>query len=177
MNPSTPIRVFGPAIPSYAELAAESWGLALSPHLPQGTLGDRLEHAIRGHRLSNAARWERMGEVHFFNYFCHYAVPRLAPALAASLLAVYLWDMPDRAGPELWAIVQLLLLAVAAASLWALIYWPQPRRDMVFAARYRAARLERQRQLLSPDGWNGWRAERCGDGSYVMVPVEPAQPS
>jgi len=96
----------------------------------------------------------------------------LAPALAASLLALYLWDTASHTGPELWAIIQLMLLAVATASLWALLHWPQPLRDLVFAARYRAARLDRERQLLSPDGWNGWRAERRADGTYIMVPVD-----
>ncbi len=172
MSASTSFRVFGPAIPSYAELAAESWRLGLRLRLREDTLADRLAYVVRAHRLSNAAQWERLGEVHFLSYYRHYALPRLAPALGASLLAIYLLDPSRPAGPQIWVIVQLLLVAVAAASLWAVLYWPQPRRDLVFAARYRAARLERDRQLLSPHGWNGWRAERRGDGRYVMVPVE-----
>jgi len=176
VNASTPIRVFGPAIPSYAELAAESWQLALRLRFRKDTLADRLDYAVRAHRLSNAAQWERWREVHFLSYYRNYVLPRLAPALAASLLAIYLLDRSHPAGPQIWVVVQLLLVAVAAASLWALLYWPQPRRDLAFATQYRAARLERERQLLSPDGLNGWRAERCGDGTYVMVPVEPGRP-
>jgi hypothetical protein len=173
VSASTSFRVFGPSMPSYAELAAESWWLALRLRVGDDTLGDRLAYIVRAHRLSNAAQWERLGEVHFLTYYRHYVLPRLAPALGASLLAIYLLDPSRPAGPQIWVIVQLLLVAVAMASLWALLYWPQPRRDMVFAARYRATRVERDRQLLSPDGWNGWRAERRGDGRYVIVPVEP----
>ena len=166
------IRVFGPAIPSYAELAAESWELAFSTKFAPNPLSERIEYALRARRLSKAAQWERLQDVNFLNYYRFFVLPRLAPALAVALLALYLWDPPHRSGPELWDIVRLLLLAIATASLWALLHWPQPLRDLVFAARYRAARLDRERQLLSPDGWNGWRAERLGDGRYVMVPVD-----
>jgi hypothetical protein len=173
---STPIRIFGTTTPSYDELAAESWDLAFGRTFPEDTLRDRLEYALRARRLSNAAQWEQLGEVHFKGYYRHYILARLAPTLAAVFLALYLWEMPDRAGPRLWVIVQLLALALAAGSLWAVLHWPQPLRDLAFAARYRASRVERERQLLSPHGWNGWRAERRADGSYVMVSVERAAP-
>jgi hypothetical protein len=166
------IRVFGPAIPSYAELAAESWELALSTRFAPNPLSERIEYALRARRLAKAAQWERLQDVNFFNYYRFYILPRMVPAVGAALLALYLWDPPHRNGPELWDIVRLLLLAVAGASFWALLHWPRPLRDLVFAARYRAARLDRERQLLSPDGWNGWRAERLRDGRYVMVPVK-----
>jgi hypothetical protein len=172
LSSHTAIRVFGPDVPSYAELAAESWELAFRTGSRQNSLSDRIEYALRAHRLSSAAQWERLKEINFFNYYRGYVLPRLVPALASALLGLYLWDLPDRAGPEFWIIIRLMLLAVAAASLWALLYWPKPLRDLVFAAQYRKARLDRERQLLSPEGWNGWRAERRGDGSYVMVPVE-----
>ena len=172
MRIPTAIRVFGPAVPSYAELAAEAWALVFQADFRQTGLADRIEYAVRARRLSLAAQWERLQDINFFNYYRYYILPRLAPALAASLLALYLWDTASHTGPELWAIIQLMLLAVATASLWALLHWPQPLRDLVFAARYRAARLDRERQLLSPDGWNGWRAERRADGTYIMVPVD-----
>jgi hypothetical protein len=159
-------------MPSYRELAAESWELAFGRGFPEDTLRDRLEYALRAHRLSCAARWQQLGDVQFNRYYQHYILPRLAPGLAAGLLTVYLLEMPDRSGPQVSVIAQLLLLAVAAASVWALLHWPRPQRDLAFAAQYRASRVERERQLLSPDGWNGWRAERRPDGSYVMVPVQ-----
>ena len=172
MDALTPIRIFGNATPTYDELASESWELALGRGFPEDTLRDRLEYARRAHRLSKAAQWQRLGEVHFGGYYRQYILPRLTPALAAALVGVYLWERPDPAGPEAWIVVQLLVLAFATASLWAILHWPQPQRDLVFAAHYRASRVERERQLLSPHGWNGWRAERRPDGSYVMVPVQ-----
>lgn len=169
MIATTPIRIFGNTVPSYEDLAAESWELAFGRGFPEDTLRDRLEYAFRAHRLACAARWQRLGGLHFNGYYRGYVLARLAPALAATLLALYLWEMPDVAGPRPWVIAQLLLLAIATASVWGVLHWPQPRRDLAYASQYRASRVERERQLLSPDGWNGWRAERRPDGSYVMV--------
>ena len=172
MDALTPIRIFGHATPTYDELASESWELAFGSGFPEDTLRDRLEYARRAHRLSSAAQWQRLGELQFAGYYRQYILPRLVPALAAALVGVYLWERPDPTGPEAWTLVQLLVLAFATASLWAILHWPQPQRDLAFAAHYRASRVERERQLLSPHGWNGWRAERRPDGSYVMVPVQ-----
>ena len=167
----TPIRIFGTCTPSYDELASESWELAFGKGFPEDTLRDRLEYAFRAHRLSRAAHWQRLGGLDFGGYYRQYILPRLAPALAAALVGVYLWERPDPAGPQAWTLVQLLVLAFVAATLWAILHWPQPQRDLAFAAHYRASRVERERQLLSADGWNGWRAERRPDGSYVMVQI------
>lgn len=177
MVASTPIRIFGTPTPSYQELAGESWALALGRGFPEDTLRDRLEYARRAIRLSNAARWERLGELHFEGYYRYYILPRLTPGVAAALLAVYLLERPDKAGPEAWVVIQLLVLGFVTASLWGLLHWPQPQRDLAFASQYRASRAERERQLLSPHGWNGWRAEQRPDGSYVMVPVPVAATS
>jgi hypothetical protein len=168
---STPIRIFGTPTPSYKALARESWALALGRGFPEDTLRDRLEYARRAVRLSNAARWLQLGELHFEGYYRYYILPRLTPGVAAALLAVYLWERPDKGGPEAWVVIQLLVLAFATATLWGILHWPQPQRDLAFASQYRASRAERERQLLSPHGWNGWRAEQRPDGSYVMVPV------
>lgn len=173
LSTSTRIRIFGASTPSYDELAAESWELALRKRFPEDTLRDRVEYAVRACRLSSAAQWQQLGELHFAGYYRRFILTRLAPSLAVILLALYLWETAHTAGPQAWVLVELLAVSLASASLWAVLHWPQPRRDLAFAAQYRAARLERERQLLSPQGWNGWRAEVRSDGSYVMVPVEP----
>jgi hypothetical protein len=64
-----------------------------------------------------------------------------------------------------------LVVAVVCALAWGVTWWPQPRQDVVFAESYRRGRMERQRQLLSPEGWEGWRLEQQHDGRYLWVRV------
>jgi hypothetical protein len=157
--------------PSFRELAVESWASARRNHFKDTTLRDRLGFALAAIRLHHAARWQVLGVRTFGQYLTRYVLPRLAPGYGTVGLGWYLWSTWDAEGLSWPGILIVLSVALIGALAWGIIYWPQPRTDVAFAEEFRHRRMERQRQLLSSEGWQGWRLEQQLDGRYLFVPV------
>ena len=174
----TPIHVYLDRVPTFGELASQAWHLAIKQHFKSDTPWDRLVYGRDCFRLRRAARLARYRPLTFTRYFVRSVVLRTVPLIALLFLLLSARDAFRRGllGTGASPADFLVLLAVSAGlgTVWGLLRWPSARATLAWADAYREGFMDRQRQLLSPTGWRGWRLVRVEDGYlYVQIGDDP----
>jgi hypothetical protein len=171
----TPLHIYVDREPTFRELAEEQWGVARHRYFDDDTWRDRLQYAASAWRLRSAAKWAALEPVTFIRYFGRHVLLRVVPITTLGLFILYLFaawgQAPDGAGSSAPEIVNLLIFGGLLGTGWGLARWRSVNPTLAWAKRFRANLLVRQRQLLSDEGWEGWRLIRR-DRGYVYVRVD-----
>jgi hypothetical protein len=166
------LYVFSDQQPAFGLLAREAFELARHKHYADDTLLDRWQFLRSALRLRRAAYWTRLAPMTAGRFIKHHLLLRVTPKLAAALLLWYILS-PGPAQEPLGVLLTVAALSSVLALLWGITAYARALADLTWAKNYRQTRYEREQQLLSPDGWKGWRLERDTDGHYVLRPLEP----
>jgi hypothetical protein len=165
------LYVFGHQQPTFGVLAREAFELARRKHYVDDTLVDRWRYLRSALRLRRAAYWTRLAPVTAGRFISHHLLLRITPKVAAGLLAWYLLS-PSIPQEPVRVLLGVTALSIVSALLWGVVGYRRPRADLAWAERYRLKRQQREQQLLSPEGWKGWRLHRDTDGQWLLRPVE-----
>jgi hypothetical protein len=165
------LHIYGEHTPTFEELSKEFLELGRRKHYEGDTWVDRLTYLRQGLLLHRAAYWQRLTPLRFAPFGLRHVLRRVAPRFACVLLAWYLLtsQLPDQKPGVLLSVA---VYSLVFAVVWSPIAWVSAQWTLAWAERLRTARQERERQLCSPEGWQGWRAVPAQDGGWELTPVK-----
>lgn len=160
--------------PSLELLASEALYNVRHPH-ESDTLRSRVVTLGLWWRLSRAARWQDPSYSGKLRFLWTQGVRRNGFRLYAfvlALLALQAIRNPTLA-PATWlhSMVYVGFGCLLAAVLWANFMWTDHRTELEWANAYQDSRMEIERHLLSPAGYDGVRLEKNAAGGWELHDV------
>jgi len=162
--------------PTFTDLSNEAFGLARTGMFENPTKARRLQYYViawrlrRVHKWHHAAEWSALTALWRLG-FCRYGMMLFWPLAVVLLLKRVLAPHGSVADLPLTLAV-LAFIATALGGMVVSAWWPMLKHDVRWAEQYRRERLDWERDMMSPSGYQGWHAVRDSKGGWVLERID-----
>jgi hypothetical protein len=169
----SPLRVFTEiSQPTFADLSNEAFGLARTGMFESPTKWRRLQYYVTGWRLRRVHKWHHAAEWSTLTALWRLGFRRYGILLFWPLALILLLERGfEPFGSVADLLLTLAVLALMATALGGMVmsaWWPMLKHDVRWAEQYRRNRLEWERDMMSPSGYQGWHAVRDSTGGWAL---------